>query len=804
MMESYGSYETSREIASGRGSAVFAAVRKGEPAGQFAVKVVYSSPASDDPFADAAAPGSVAAEAFLNSIAIQKKAAAASPGIAPILEDGIDPRGAWSVTTRYPRSVQKLIEGRVALNQAGVFHILQAIVAGLLGMKKSCGRSHGRLHAGNVLIGAGTTLGDAQVHLTDCAPDGIEPGRCELADLRAIGLILYQLVRKREVSEDDDWVIVPLEASKEWTDLFGASTGAWLEIGNALLDRNLSLDRYNLEKLSSALVALQPKPPVSRRTLMLAAAVLLLGVAGLLFFVWSSGWTTIQIAIVGPGGVDGPGDARVMVDGQPAKSKPPTGSRRQLKVRKNRSYEFEVSHGDLAPFKTNLIVDGKSGQSLELPLIFGNLVVEGVTPGAEFALTNGATVITGNTTGNYTNAFAKPGLWKLALRREGFVSAVLETNVQAGQTSVLQALLKARDPGKVLVEFVSLPSGATVTVIDGGGNTVETMKTGEGKSEIKPGKYTLSASYPFWDRRQVQTIPFEILLQPDQTNVNFVFSNVRFALVCEDPPGATVTVTNRFLGEPSATNFMTTTPVSLLNWPTGMFVFHFEAAGYFTTNLTVTLLAGATQVTARLIPMLGFADLRTDLPAFITNVVNGECIATNQADIPTVIGLKPGKNYKLRATPLGFPGIPAVEVGDLTFEKGQTNLVPFKFAFRRVALTSDPAGAEIIDPFGTNVVPVTSLSVLPLGTTNLTARHPRYGFDPETELVSLVRGRTIPVLFKFKYGTVIVTSFPSGLVVRGTNGQSLGRTPYTNSFAPYGTAVYQIFYTNPQPREVKQ
>ena len=811
-MDSYGSYETSREIASGPGSAVFAAVKHGESAVQFAIKVVSESAAADDVFAPThpADAGGNAVDDFLNSVEIQKKAAAASPHIVPVLEAGRDARGAWCVTPLYARSIQSLIAGRVALNSAGVFHLLQNIVAGLLEMKQALGRSHGRLHSGNVLIGSGATMVDAQVHLSDCAPGGTDPVRCELADLHALGILLYQLVRKREVSDEEDWLILPLEASKEWTDLFGASTHAWLEIGNALLDRNQSLERYSLDQLSQALVALQPKPPVSRRALVMVGVVLALVAVGLTYFMWSNKWTTLQVSIVGPGGIDGPDDARVTVDGQPGDSKPTTGTRRQFKLRKNQSYEFAVSHGDLLPFKTNLLVEGKPGQTLALPLIFGRLVVQGVTPGAEFALTNGVTFITGNTTQSYTNPFAKPGLWQLSLKREGFVSGVLETNLEPGQTSVLEAVLKPRAPGKVLVEFLSTPKGATVAVVDADGNTVETVKTGEGISEVKPGKYKLSASYPFWDKPEVQTREFEVMAGQD-TSAKFTFGNARLTVACADPPGATLTVSNRLGGGPPATNFTITTPATLPPWPTGTFVFHFEAPGYIPTNLTVTALDGvSTQVMARLIPMLGFAELWTDLPAWITNTVTGECVATNLADRPGVIGFKPENKYTLRATPMGYPGIPPVEIPGLSFEKGMTNRVLFSFAFGRVALTSDPAGAEILDPFSAKAIPITLLSVLPLGTTSLTASHPKYGFDDETRAVTLAKGQTNAVNFEFKYGTVIVTSLPSGLVVQSTNSQPLGlslgplpyTTRYTNYFVPYGETSYQLINTNKKVRTV--
>ncbi|HXI50134.1 MAG TPA: hypothetical protein VNH84_01455, partial [Candidatus Saccharimonadales bacterium] len=137
-MEVYGSYETSREMASGRGSSVFAAVKRGGDNGaKYAVKVVFPATGADDPFAEAASSGPDPTEAFLSSVAVQKKAAASSPHVTPVLESGHDARGAWCVTPLYPRSIQSIVAGRVALPHAGVFHVLQAVVAGLLDLKRA-------------------------------------------------------------------------------------------------------------------------------------------------------------------------------------------------------------------------------------------------------------------------------------------------------------------------------------------------------------------------------------------------------------------------------------------------------------------------------------------------------------------------------------------------------------------------------------------------------------------------------------------------------------------------------------------
>src|SRR6185295_11470948 len=132
-----------------------------------------------------------------------------------------------------------------------------------------------------VLISASQKVRDAEVVLSDPLPgEASEAARYEVADLHAIGQIIYQLVRRREVEDASDHSILPLTPSAEWTSIFGQETDAWLSLCNRLLDPNLSTDAYNLERLEADLVKLEPKPAVTGRMLALAAAAMIAAIVG--------------------------------------------------------------------------------------------------------------------------------------------------------------------------------------------------------------------------------------------------------------------------------------------------------------------------------------------------------------------------------------------------------------------------------------------------------------------------------------------------------------------------------------------
>src|ERR1700731_2446666 len=118
-MASYGSFETNREIASGHGSAVYSARKAGDSTGAYADKVFSRQPHISE---DQEARESLAPlledlnRSFTNRVTLQKKGAEASKFVAPVFEFGTEGGNAWYATKLYPRSVHKIIEGRVALS----------------------------------------------------------------------------------------------------------------------------------------------------------------------------------------------------------------------------------------------------------------------------------------------------------------------------------------------------------------------------------------------------------------------------------------------------------------------------------------------------------------------------------------------------------------------------------------------------------------------------------------------------------------------------------------------------------------
>src|SRR4051812_29173631 len=118
-MERYGSYEVVREIGSGYGTAVYAARRTGETEAAFAVKVFSLDPLVGEPDAQAELNPLLKEleHSFSTCIESQKKAAASSPRVAPILDHGEFEQGEWYATKLFPLTLEKIIAGRVALDR---------------------------------------------------------------------------------------------------------------------------------------------------------------------------------------------------------------------------------------------------------------------------------------------------------------------------------------------------------------------------------------------------------------------------------------------------------------------------------------------------------------------------------------------------------------------------------------------------------------------------------------------------------------------------------------------------------------
>src|SRR5262245_47476640 len=163
-MPSYGPYETTREIASSHGSVVYSARKAGESKDNYAIKVFALETFIDDQDARQELDQLVSQfnQIFSRSIEIQKRAAQSSKNVAPVFEVGREMRGGWYVTRLYPRSVQKILDGRIALSREWFHHIISSVTRGALDLKRICARSHGEIQPSNILIGAAEKAREAE------------------------------------------------------------------------------------------------------------------------------------------------------------------------------------------------------------------------------------------------------------------------------------------------------------------------------------------------------------------------------------------------------------------------------------------------------------------------------------------------------------------------------------------------------------------------------------------------------------------------------------------------------------------
>ncbi|MCX6907406.1 MAG: PEGA domain-containing protein, partial [Verrucomicrobia bacterium] len=242
-------------------------MRKPGAKGQFVIKVIRPRERAEIFGAEAATileTEGVAAEhqaEFLEAVRFQKKAAdARARNIAPVHDIGSTEDEAWYVTNYYPReALKKLVVCRYNADAADLHHLVASVVQGLLDLKRHCGRTHGRLKATTILMDGkrGCRLAKTRLLLTDLAPgSAADAERLELADLRAIGTIVHQLVRRREVRAQDTWI----GEGEEWKPL-GKLADGWRELCNKLGSPDLTLEKYSLEQLQKDVRKLKPRLP---------------------------------------------------------------------------------------------------------------------------------------------------------------------------------------------------------------------------------------------------------------------------------------------------------------------------------------------------------------------------------------------------------------------------------------------------------------------------------------------------------------------------------------------------------------
>ena len=264
---------------------------------------------------------------------------------APILAAGHDERGAWYATQFYTRSVQGMLDRFVVLEARDFFHIVESLVKAGLHLKRTAGRAHGNLKPSNIFIDGTGKPRSSRVVVSDPLAGGApEAAGIEVADLRAIGEVIYQLTLRRKVDFSSGWVILPIESTKEWTETFGKQTPQWLDLCNRLLDPGLASQGYTLEKLEAELPRLKPKASPAVLLIPLAAAVVLALVIGAFFAFHRTTGTMLAISTDPPGAtviVTPEGELTGQTNTAPANGRP-------LKMPLDEGdYSVKVLYGDL-------------------------------------------------------------------------------------------------------------------------------------------------------------------------------------------------------------------------------------------------------------------------------------------------------------------------------------------------------------------------------------------------------------------------------------------------------------------------
>jgi len=782
IMPAYGPYETTREIAGGHGTVVFSARKTGEPADNYAIKVFILESlirADEEDRSELARLVEEFSQSFTRSVELQKQASAGSRHVAPILDVGRDEQCVWYATRLYPRTVQKVLEGRAALGEEWIFHIVSSIAAGALDFKRACGRSHGEIKPSYILISASQKSRDAAVVLSDPLPGGAaEAARYEMADLNAIGQIIYQLVRRREIADALDHSILPLQPSNEWTDIFGKRTGDWLKLCNRLLDPNLSVEDFGLEELAQALEGLKPKPPVTGRMLAVAASLTVVVIAGLMFTlrILNRGDLTI---------VCDPAQAEIQITplgdapGGPVSGRTESNGRMSVKLGKGK-YSIRATHRELGVQTREVEIRGRADAPVRFTFPYGVLILRSDPPRAGVRIDNTNLLVDGEAVRTpYTFKAFRTGeiTIQFDLKEEGYLPTNMPVLIVPGGKSELAPVLAKPPADQVQVEFSSNLRDVEVHSIrldDNSGKKLE-VKLGilPDTRSFLPGRYRFEARYrEGWPVQQRELT----LKLNDQPKVRFEY--VRARLDFDNAPrGATIRASSAW-----STNLLLGMAPTNMFWPTGLVTFRFELARHEAASITTNILHDVS-----LVPEMVTTDgtillVVEQVPAVVFDVTEGgrkEIARTTPGQTNTIV-MPPGmRTYVVEAQ---YYQTLRTNVDFVTKQKTTKTLrlvaEPVPADFR-----SEPAGGEIFDPAtGKSLASLARITNWMPGTHLFAVRHPRHPrLGTITENVTLLPGRTNFHTFVFPHTTLNITSSPPGTVVYDitstSSREALGRTP---------------------------
>jgi serine/threonine protein kinase/formylglycine-generating enzyme required for sulfatase activity len=160
-------------------------------------------------------------------------------------------------------------------------------------------------------------------------------------------------------------------------------------------------------------------------------------------------------------------------------------------------------------------------------------------------------------------------------------------------------------------------------------------------------------------------------------------------------------------------------------------------------------------------------------------------IPARQGKTPSTLTNLPTGTYQVT---LLRPGWPEYK-GQASVARNQKATVQHEFAQGGLMITSDPKGAEA--ELGGKSIGKTPVAVpaVPVGDHELIVRFP--GLAAQRKTVKVAKDATATADIKFPYGSVVVTSDPSGATVKA-NGSAVGTTPLTLDLVAVGDVNYQV------------
>ena len=278
-MGTFGNFESTGERVRKGHIRLFSARRRDKPKGPDRYVLKLCRPRTD---VVTEAEARTQTETFLDTARKQQMLASRSRHWAPVHEYGEVEGGAYAVSDLYARPVSWII-GKLQVSSKDLFRIIDAVVRGLRDLKEAYGRSHGNLHPGNILLSGIKSISRARVVLTDPLPSRLlKPDSHEMADLSAVGCLIYGLVVGRQFHG-----VLPREPAEVWTSL-GKHGETWRALCCQLLESSATRVLVTLEDVEKTLGSMRP-PKRRRRTWLIACLLAVLGGAGVGLFGWKTG-----------------------------------------------------------------------------------------------------------------------------------------------------------------------------------------------------------------------------------------------------------------------------------------------------------------------------------------------------------------------------------------------------------------------------------------------------------------------------------------------------------------------------------